>query len=684
MKLHFFILSILIIDCLTICAQSNKINIKRSADFFEQHRSKSSFQEITLSEYSIAEVERYLLHNIQTLQVGNMTIKLVNEINSMGGIHLTFSQYYKGMPVFDGQVKVNLDLDGNIRSLFDNTYKFTIIPSSDFPNQQDIFGKISKNITHIDYYSTMKTYFPSGAIWEPCVKITISESSELSYELLVNTRDSVIYKHNVSLNLKQQNAIQDSVISCLVFLPDPLTTAGVTYGAPYIDNNDNDVAELNSERQLKNTITTYSAGVFTLSNSFIQITEHSSPNIPPVSSSSPFFYYTRSESGFEDINVFYHITSFQQYIQSLGFNNLVNYQIHADTHGFNDQDNSNFNPSYNPPRLTFGEGGVDDAEDADVIIHEYGHAISHSAAPGTNSGFERQSLDEANGDYLAASYSRYLNPYKWENVFSWDGHNEFWPGRSVVSSKHYPEDIVGNIYEDAEIWSSTLMQIWTDLGREETDKILLESMYSYAKNISIADAAWLLVQSDSILNNGINYNTICQHLLDRGLVTTCNQTDCKPIADFAFTTNGKLVSFYDSSKYALSFRWDFGDGFTSTMMHPVHTYLETGNYSVQLNVFNQCGSDSIIKDVEIQKAEENIQLINSQDFTYFNEDAVIDFGVTTSAVISIYNIKGQIVDIVQSHEMKSYLIKNISFNTGVYFIKVVTDNNSVLFKLVRL
>ena len=59
--------------------------------------------------------------------------------------------------------------------------------------------------------------------------------------------------------------------------------------------------------------------------------------------------------------------------------------------------------------LLFGEGGVDDAEDADVIIHEYAHAISYAASPETNSGTERRGLDEGLGDYFAAIYSYQYN-----------------------------------------------------------------------------------------------------------------------------------------------------------------------------------------------------------------------------------------------------------------------------------
>ena len=36
----------------------------------------------------------------------------------------------------------------------------------------------------------------------------------------------------------------------------------------------------------------------------------------------------------------------------------------------------------------FGKGGVDDAEDAEVIWHEYGHAIQDAQVPGFGAGHE--------------------------------------------------------------------------------------------------------------------------------------------------------------------------------------------------------------------------------------------------------------------------------------------------------
>jgi hypothetical protein len=161
-------------------------------------------------------------------------------------------------------------------------------------------------------------------------------------------------------------------------------------------------------------------------------------------------------------------------------------------------------------RLLFGEGGVDDAEDADVIIHEYGHAISTSAS-NSNLGVERRTVDEAIGDYFAAMYSKQINPFDYERVFSWDGHNEFWAGRRCTSTKCYSNIVFGSsVHQHADLFSSFLVSITNQLGLAVASEILIESLYSYAVNISMQDAALLYLQADTLLNGGANGSVICQ------------------------------------------------------------------------------------------------------------------------------------------------------------------------------
>ena len=71
-----------------------------------------------------------------------------------------------------------------------------------------------------------------------------------------------------------------------------------------------------------------------------------------------------------------------------------------------------------------------------------------------------------------------------------------------------------------------------------------------------------------------------------------------PVANFTSNvTNGSApltVQFNDTSTgNPTSWNWNFGDGQTSTVQNPTHTYSEVGNYNVTLNVTNSAGSNSL-------------------------------------------------------------------------------------------
>ncbi len=63
-----------------------------------------------------------------------------------------------------------------------------------------------------------------------------------------------------------------------------------------------------------------------------------------------------------------------------------------------------------------------------------------------------------------------------------------------------------------------------------------------------------------------------------------------PVADFDFDITGLSVQFNDKSIGATTYTWDFGDGNTSTMQNPMHTYSMSGNFEVKLIVENDCGT----------------------------------------------------------------------------------------------
>ena len=57
-------------------------------------------------------------------------------------------------------------------------------------------------------------------------------------------------------------------------------------------------------------------------------------------------------------------------------------------------------------------------------------------------------------------------------------------------------------------------------------------------------------------------------------------------ADFSYVDNNGLYSFTDASTGATSWLWDFGDGNTSNLQNPNHSYASTGNFTVSLTINN--------------------------------------------------------------------------------------------------
>ena len=218
------------------------------------------------------------------------------------------------------------------------------------------------------------------------------------------------------------------------------------------------------------------------------------------------------------MNVIYHISTHNAYIASIGFDSLANFYTRADSHAGTD-DNSSFNDNTGTPTISYGIGGVDDAEDADVVVHEYSHAVSNNASPNGNNGYEREGLDEGLADYFATSYSRSLNEFRWADMFTWDGHNEYWSGRTAQSTMHYPANLThGQYHEDGQMWNTALMVIWPQLGRTTTDKLMLQTLYSLGANISYHDAALMFMQADTLLNNGVNICIIANAFYNRGFI----------------------------------------------------------------------------------------------------------------------------------------------------------------------
>jgi hypothetical protein len=205
----------------------------------------------------------------------------------------------------------------------------------------------------------------------------------------------------------------------------------------------------------------------------------------PARSATNTFVYNRHDDRFEQVMAYYWITQAQRYIQSLGFGrgtfppvNMQSQRVRINQYG---ADNS-FATDHPKDELRFGKGGVDDAEDAEVILHEYGHAIHFSQ----NFSFDGEggAISEGFGDYWAADVSNIVAPTPDPAcVADWDStsYTSTVPHclRRVDTSLHYPEDLNGEVHHDGQIWSRALWDIRTALGHDEADTIILEGQFDF-------------------------------------------------------------------------------------------------------------------------------------------------------------------------------------------------------------
>jgi hypothetical protein len=67
-----------------------------------------------------------------------------------------------------------------------------------------------------------------------------------------------------------------------------------------------------------------------------------------------------------------------------------------------------------------------------------------------------------------------------------------------------------------------------------------------------------------------------------------SQTCTTPTGNFTYSINNKIVTFTNSVTAATTWKWDFGDGDTSTTNEPTHTYPAYGGFNVCLTAFNAC------------------------------------------------------------------------------------------------
>jgi Zn-dependent metalloprotease len=458
--------------------------------------------------------------SIMGKNANNVEAKVSNVFESPVGHHVLLQQYIQGVPVYMGKMTISIHkFSGKITSVANNFRTGLQVNASKASVSAN--AALSAAKSHLDVHAEVKylsieeqilnSKYNGDRLVQMVSFFTMDPMGDWRVAVDGSTGEVLYVKDMAHYNELKANG------SGQAWDPNPLVTAEVVYGGEYVDSDDSDVIVLNNERLPVDLLDiTENGGVYTLEGPYAVLADLESPsdNFPELSDPNGF-NFTRAEQNFEDVMVYYHIDKSYRWMMELGFNipGLLEFQV--DPHGLSGADNSHYVPSGN--YCAWGEGGVDDAEDADVIWHEYGHAIQTNTTGGMTYSGETMSLQEGASDYWAVSYKRSISEYDWYKVFSWDGHNPFWDGRLANLDWVYPDDYVSG-HNGGQIWSAALMEIWEQVGREVTDKLFLQAHYIWGSGPGLQDAAEAFIQADRDLYGGTHLGVIVPVFDARGLV----------------------------------------------------------------------------------------------------------------------------------------------------------------------
>ena len=182
--------------------------------------------------------------------------------------------------------------------------------------------------------------------------------------------------------------------------------------------------------------------------------------------------FVRSDPRFVGAMAYVHIDRYQRWLQSLGLRNVnaSPQSVIALTTG---DDNSQYIGGSDV--ILYGGGGVPDAEDAEIVLHEYGHAMQDDQMPGVSASGETGAMGEGFGDFNAANYFALTSGGFGDLcVGDWDATSYSTANppclRRLDSRKHWPKDDDGDAHDNGEMWSAYLWRLRSHLGTTTTQR----------------------------------------------------------------------------------------------------------------------------------------------------------------------------------------------------------------------
>jgi subtilisin-like proprotein convertase family protein len=573
--------------------------------------------------------------------VNAQDLRLDYERQSLIGTYRHYTQYLDGLPVVGGEVIERVERDGSVRELY-----------------RAIAAAAPKRTLMAK--STAVSSAPAGPVQDQqLVAVNIDGVARPAWRLVIEQNPHELTAHYIDAAtgalFRSQPLFAHITGKGRVFDPNPVTKLN---DPSLQDQNDSAAAVPDAAYSLADLLELNPTGMLAGPN--VQIVDSDSPFTPHADPAQPLLF-DRSQPQFEEVNVYFHIDRSQRYMQSLGYTGarrIDGYAVPVDPHALTGADNSLYASGITPGqgKLFFGDGGVDDAEDPDIVLHEFFHSVQDSIAPaaffGTSSSQSR-AMGEGFSDYWAYS-SNYepglgtgRDPYclaEWDARCAGDDSSQdcgYPVGadclRRVDSAKTMNDfinaDLSGTEHKNGEIWSSSLREIFDALvrrhgvtaGRRMADTLVLESIFGAPSDPTYAVIARKLLDADRILNGGAHHATICSAFTARLILGTA---DCDP------SPKGE-VTLFQSPQQGLAIPDNVPAGITSAV--DITDSRSIDHLSVNVNIVHPSRGDLQVTLTAPDGTTAILQNVSSDH----SPAAQVTFGVDADAFDSLTIFNGR-------------------------------------------
>jgi Zn-dependent metalloprotease len=437
---------------------------------------------LTVAAISVATLVLPLTGATAQAAPGASGLKLIAEHDSLLATHYWYAQTYAGRPVLGGYYAKHVDKATGRVTVADGRRAVNGLAGSAAPRVASASAKATAaGRADGRAYASEVAVLPGSQA--KLVHAVLTRSAAGTSRTLVDAGSGAV--------LKSESLVKRDTGTGRVFSPNPVATL---QNQKLTDQDDANAAI--PKRAYKKVRLTHLDGSGYLSGRYAKIID---PVETQPRSRKLVFDYLRENDHFEQVMGYHGITESQAYIHRLGFRDVNNEPQDITTTGFED-DNSFYDPEADG--ITFGTGGVDDAEDAEVIWHEYGHAIQDAQVPDFGSTIEAGSIGEGFGDWwalvMSAAVQRDTRVTPLACIADWDAVS--YTDTEPHCLRRTDEDLtyadrIGQVHFDGQIWSRALYDVVRSLGRNRSATIVLEAQFSYAPDTTMAAAAQVTVRT---------------------------------------------------------------------------------------------------------------------------------------------------------------------------------------------